>query len=568
MTLLLGPFAFIAGALQPDSTTWFRYDYFQKVDQGTGDYSGWGDETRGTGYYDVLRWGPENVTMKTIQHWNYRNDDGESKEGGLNRVFSFSLSNRKYTTETDLDDPPYNTMNATLLAQWLWVPPALRQGERIDILDETWTVTGTDVVLWSKWLPRRLIEVSVSGDDERHDDYGDLSYDYTDRLYFDKETGMFFAERYEEYDEGTLDGVSAGFRMTIEIDVTSSSYPVETDWGLFAGTVAMYSALITLIAGAIAYGAYRIRWRQREFPMDTMVTGADGMPARSSTTVKLRRVRKMQDFPLAPATASVFFGPFLRHWTEKALAGKDRVAVATSPELGLGGIAFYNKEARIGTVLCTDSDLAETLRWYVGAKDFFSEVLYTVREEPDYEMDDEYGTVPAPQQGQTLEAYNVFETHKVYRLAPIPPSSPDRGLVRPMRAGDIAGAAALARRVWRLPARRWISSCLESGDLGYVAEIDGRMAGFGLACVCGTHGRLHTLAVDSSFQGRGIGKQLHRARLEAMRLLGVTDVIDEIADWNLASIRISTLSGFQPIGKMYVETVRTRRIKKDIVRRW
>ena len=44
-------------------------------------------------------------------------------------------------------------------------------------------------------------------------------------------------------------------------------------------------------------------------------------------------------------------------------------------------------------------------------------------------------------------------------------------------------------------------------------------------------------------------------------------VVDEIADWNLPSIRISSLSGFQVVGKMFVETVRKKRIKKDIVRR-
>ena len=49
--------------------------------------------------------------------------------------------------------------------------------------------------------------------------------------------------------------------------------------------------------------------------------------------------------------------------------------------------------------------------------------------------------------------------------------------------------------------------------------------------------------------------------------MGVTKVVDEIADWNLASIRISTISGFKPVGKMYVETVRTKRIKKNIIRR-
>jgi RimJ/RimL family protein N-acetyltransferase len=97
--------------------------------------------------------------------------------------------------------------------------------------------------------------------------------------------------------------------------------------------------------------------------------------------------------------------------------------------------------------------------------------------------------------------------------------------------------------------------------------MNNRIVGFGFACVCGDHGRLHTLGVAKEYRGMGIAKELHCARLEAMRHMGVTKVTDEIADWNLASIRISTISGFKPVGKMYVETVRTKRIKKNIIRR-
>jgi GNAT superfamily N-acetyltransferase len=164
-------------------------------------------------------------------------------------------------------------------------------------------------------------------------------------------------------------------------------------------------------------------------------------------------------------------------------------------------------------------------------------------------------------------AYNVFETHNVYRLEPIPEVAFDAALVRPMKEGDLREVAALAKRVYRSRARKWIRACLRSGDLCYVAVADGRIVGFGMACMEGTHGRLHTLGVDPAYRGGGIAKQLHRARLEAMRRMGATDVIDEIADWNLASIRISTLSGFRPAGKVYVETIRRRRIKKNIVRR-
>jgi GNAT superfamily N-acetyltransferase len=573
-----------AGAAEPGRGTYFKYDYLQKVDQGKDEYEGWTDETKGTGHYEVLQWGPEEVVMRTRQSWSYRNDDGKTDSGGMDRQFSFSLTTRHYTSaKTDLDDPPYTSLEPSSLAQWLWVPPDVRVGESIEMLDENWTVTGTDVGLWSKWLPRRLIEVTSSGEDDRDDDYGEFTYTYKDRLYFDKVTGMFFAERYEEFDTGTFEGASAGFRYSIEIDVTESSYPVEVDWLSFTAAYGGMILLTALVVGGSFYLYRRKRWGTKTVRLSGPAAAApvvsyDGTAVQSlpsETVVKISRVWKMRQFPHAPNNATDHFGPLLEHWTQKALLARDPVAVAVSDAGVLEGIAFHNREADIGTVLCKDGRLNESLRGYIGAKDYFTEKRHFLQpgtDEIEDGMPEDEMALQAPPaavpSGPPTEAYNVFEEHKVYRLDAIPPSGSDQSLVRPMRREDLPAVSALALRVWRTRAKKWVETCFESGDIGYVAEADGKLVGFGFACISGASGRLHTLAVDESYRLRGIGKQLHRARLEALRLLGATTVIDEIADWNLASIRISTLSGFCPVGKMYVETIRDERIKKDIVRRW
>jgi len=227
-------------------------------------------------------------------------------------------------------------------------------------------------------------------------------------------------------------------------------------------------------------------------------------------------------------------------------------------------VAFYVKEGQIGTVLCKHTELTELLRAFVGCKDFFTEMKHAIAITPEMQQDP-YLMSELNRTG--TQAYNVFETHNVYQLTEIRPMEFDADVVRPMTEHDIPIVIELAQQIYRIKAKRWITGNMKAGDLGYVAVVDNRIVGFGFACVCGRYGRLHTLGVDPAYRGRGIAKDLHRARLEVMRLMGVTTVIDEIADWNLASIRISSLSGFQPIGKMYVETVRTKRIKKDIVRR-
>ena len=548
-------------ASQPKKGTYFEYKYTQRVGDGTGEYYGWWDKTTAEGKYEVLAWGPDEARMSVHHTWRYRSYDGAPDSGSLDRTFSFNLTDRHYASaQTDLDEPIYNQYAPNELGQWLWVPPGVRQGDSLYILAENWTVRDTDRLLWTRWVPRRVIEVVATGSWNRTDDYGVFAYTYVDRLYFEKTTGMFVAERYDEYDSGTYEGLPAGFHYTIEIDVTEASYKAEVDWAtalVAYGKAFLYLFLVLALLFLLYYWG---RWHSRVITARMDADGDSG-----STSVRMSRIWRARGLPVLENSATDHFGGFLEHWVDKSLLCGDRVAIAREANGNrLLGIAYYNKEGRIGTVLCRNTELTEYLRQFVGCKDFFSETKHVIV--PSGWMRSDRGLMNKLGKIQNA-AYNVFETHNVYRLEPIPEVAFDAALVRPMRVGDLREVSVLARRVYRARARRWMRACLRSGDLCYVAVADGRIVGFGMACMEGTHGRLHTLGVDPAYRGRGIAKQLHRARLEAMRRMGATDVIDEIAEWNLASIRISTLSGFRPVGKVYVETVRRRRIRKNIVRR-
>ena len=555
-----GPFIIQASASDPDDDTFFEYDYYQKVDSCSGAYAGYSEETKGHGRYEVVSWGPDEVIMNASISWSYKNNEGKRDSNSYDVQFSFSLLNRTYTSSNiDLDDPYYTSQPPHTLSQWLWVPSDVHVGDKISILDEIYTVTDKDKTLWSKFIPRKVIELEVKDTFYRNDDYGDFRYDYKDRLYFEKESGMFFAERYEEWDVGYWEGEWAKFRLIVEIDVTKSSYEVEVDWFTLIFT---YTAIIVIIIG-VSYGIWyigrRVRWVSNRWNIkDLKEFGSTG------GYVEFRRVWKTKDFPHVNNNATDYFEPFLEHWSQKALLAKDRVAVAVSKSYGLVGFALYNREAKIGTILCKNTEVTETLRAFIGCKDFFSEVKHFVR--PTSSMMRDKSLMHKLRNVQN-KAYNIFETHKVYEISSITPTTYDSNLVRPMTAKDLPEVTKLAKKVFRRKAKKWIRACLKSGDLGYVATIDNRIVGFGFACICGSFGRLHTLGVAKEYRGIGIAKELHCARLEAMRKMGVIKVVDEIADWNLASIRISTLSGFKPIGKMYVETIRTKRIKKNIIRR-
>lgn len=555
-----GPFIIQASASDPDDDTFFEYDYYQKVDSCSGAYAGYSEETKGHGRYEVVSWGLDEVIMNASIGWSYKNNEGKRESNSYKVQFSFSLLNRTYTSSNiDLDDPYYTSQPPHNLSQWLWIPPDVQVGDKIPILDEIYTVTDKDKTLWSKFIPRKVIELEVKDTFWRNDDYGDFRYDYKDRLCFEKESGMFFAERYEEWDVGYWEGEWAKFRLIVEIDVTKSSYEVEVDWFTLIFT---YTAIILIIIG-VPYGIWyigrRVRWVSNRWNIkDLKEFGSTG------GYVEFRRVWKTKDFPHLNNNATDYFEPFLEHWGQKALLAKDRVAVAVSRSYGLVGFALYNREAKIGTILCKNTEITETLRAFIGCKDFFSEVKHYVRPTSSMKRNK-----PLMQKLRNVQnkAYNIFETHKVYEISSIAPTTYDSDLVRPMTANDLPEVTRLAKKVFRRRAKKWIRACLKSGDLSYVATIDNKIVGFGFACVCGSFGRLHTLGVAKEYRGMGIAKELHCARLEAMRKMGVIKVVDEIADWNLASIRISTLSGFKPIGKMYVETIRTKRIKKNIIRR-
>lgn len=565
LTTVLCSFSTLASAGDPSVDTFFEYEYVQWVDSCSGIYEGYTERTEAKGKYDVISWGPDEVSMTVVRSWTYSNNEGERDSGRFEGDFSFSLATRKYTSpEIDLDDPLYTSQPASTLSQWLWIPPGIGQGESISILDQNWTVTKKDATLWSKWIPRKVTEVTVRGSYFRDDDYGDFDYTYTDRLYYEKDSGMFFAERYEEWDEGLWHNQWAKFRYVIEIDVVRSSYDVEIDWLTMIFTYTSIAFLTIAISWGIGYMIYRGRWRTRKHDISLFVKDSSGYVALTKEKIVFRRVWKMKDYPHLDNNATDNFEPFLEHWTEKALLAKDRVAVAVSERYGLVGFALYNKEAKIGTILCKNTETTETLRSFVGCKDFFSEERHLIKPTKEMRKD---RTLMKELKKVRNEAYNVFETHSVYELSTLEPVSYDTKLVRPIRTEDLPQVTALAKKIFRGRAKRWMAACVNSGDLGYVAVADGLIVGFGFACVSGSHGRLHTLGVAKEYRGRGIGKELHLARLEAMRLMGVTRVIDEIADWNLASKRISTLSGFKRIGDMYVETTRTKRIKKNIIRR-
>lgn len=548
----------------PEVGTFFEYRLHTHVGNGGGAYEEYTDNTDSQGRYEFLVLEPDLASVHATYSWTYRSSEGDRDSGRQDRIAAFNLPNRTYRgPRTDLDD--YDDQEATSLSVWFWVPPNLQVLQSIDILDQRFTVVSRDATVWVLGLPRHAMELTSTGSFFRDDAYGQFTATWTDDYWFDLETGMFLRERYVEHDSGHWQGQAADFTLTSDVELTASSYEAPVH-------VVELAVFLSEVGGTLAfftYAGYRLRWASRSTALQSKKYGG---------RAKVRRIKSADQIPLPAADKeqglhpgdnrwvleaegiTKSFRPFLWNLARKGLMAGDRVAVATNSE-GLHGLGIYSKDAKIATLFAEDTGVAETLRRFLGAKDFFSEWRHQVPKKI-LAMARSYGT-----RMHDGDAYNLFETYKVLELDSFPDAPWDTGLVRPMTRDDLGTVAAIAKKVYKVRSKRFVRSQFDAGDLGFVAHVDGQIVGFAFATLEGAVGRLHMLTVLKDFRNRGIGRELLRARLAALRDLGARRAITEIAEWNLASLTLAQGHGFRPVGKMYVETARTKRVKRNIVRR-
>jgi [ribosomal protein S18]-alanine N-acetyltransferase len=509
---------------------YFEYKIHETLKDCKGAYYGYSENTRGTGRYEVIDISGDEVTVQYEWEWEYESDTDPSDSDRRTDRIIFNKKTRMYVDGFDLDEPISGEK-----AIWFWIDPDVREGDVVKILDKYFEVTDRSATVWSNWLPRVAIELSYKGRGSRDDSYGTYTTRINDRYYFDPESGYIIAERYEAPHSGRYEGESASFKWKFNFDATDSSYNRRIDYGVFF----FYIFAIPAMTAAAIYGIYNhFRWIPKRTPHEKY------------KGLQVRRIREIEVLPpISDEIASTYFAPFIEDMVTKALVAKDRVVIASNVGTILG-IAIYHRDAKVGSVFAMDSGVAEHLRRYVGAKDFFSETRHK-----------------AGKKNKGEYIYNIYETHKVFIRDKIEPEPYDRDLISQVTPGDIPEICAISKKAYKIRGRRWFETLVSEGDVGIVAKVDGLVVGFAFATIVDDHARLHSLTVDPQYRGRGIGKELMRARLTMIYHLGVQDAILEIADWNLPSLRISTSFGFTERGKMYVETIKTKRIKRNIVRR-
>lgn len=552
--LVAGP----AMARDPARGDFLEYDFHRHLGNGGGEYEGYHDDTNSHARLDILSNNGTNVQLHSAYHWTYADNEGKRQAGDVDRIVEFGLLTRQWTSALT-DDDDHDSQNAQLLYEWFWLPAGIQLGDRFGLVDDEFTVTSISTTIWSNGMPKFAIELSASGTFLRNDEYGAYSVTYQDAYYFDRSTGFVIAERYSEKDVGIYGGLSASFTWTETVDVTRSSYPITIDWGAYYVFLGEIGATFLLLGT----GAYAYRWRSRSAPLGTGIR------------FRVKRVRRLSAIPpLARPDGTGFgnnarpdfgewrrehqprvteaFGAFLLDFARKGFASGDTVAVATTSD-GLVGLGVYSNDVKVGQIFAEDTDVAEGLRSFLHARDFFAEFKHPISKaviSASFEM------------GAYLsegDAYNVLDTYQVLQMDAFPDTVYDTGLVAPMVKGDLPAVARVSRAVYQARSDRWLRAQFETGDLGFVARVEGKIVGFAFATLVNGAGRLHTATVLPEHRNRGIGRELLRARLNALKAMGATSAITEIAASNLPSLELAFSHGFKKVSEMFIETTRTKR---------
>lgn len=557
----------------PPAGAWFRYRNEARMHDGTGAYEGYEETTTANARYEVVSVDADRASFRAVYAWTYVSSERRDT-GREDRQASFSLSDRRYVSDrTDVSD--YDGDSPATLATWIWIPPTVREGDTVRILERDFRVTSTAIPVDVAGAGRTAISLLATTTGSRDDDYGQLRTEITDRYWFDAATGMFLREAHEERATGTVEGSPGAFRLVTAIDVIDASYApaatppppddlthpphsptsttprsgggrYESPFGALFGRLPLFAlcAAFAILFASVLVVMFRRRSRAR-----------GGQTARGElfTAEPLGATEAM---PAAPGLSATF-DTFLLHWVGVTRAAGNSVVVARGAGGALLGLGIGDRESDIGTIFAADSDVCESIRRVLGHSEFFSETRH-----PGLESVKRVGlTAPA-------EAYNIYETFDVMLARSRPEDlGYDTNTVTRMKDADCAAAAAFLAEAYGVPCTRWLGAAWAAGDLGWVAKENDRIVGIAMATVVGSRARLHSLTVHADARNRGLGTALYRARLRALFELGAQGVLTECATWNVAALELAQRHGFEKVGTMYVESARHARIERKLVRR-
>ncbi|MEG6566805.1 ribosomal protein S18-alanine N-acetyltransferase [Thermoanaerobacterium saccharolyticum] len=82
-----------------------------------------------------------------------------------------------------------------------------------------------------------------------------------------------------------------------------------------------------------------------------------------------------------------------------------------------------------------------------------------------------------------------------------------------------------------------------------VADVDGKVAGYGGFWVVVDEGHITNIAVHPDFRGQGVGSAIVEGLIELAKTKGITSMTLEVRESNLVAQSLYKKYGFKPVGK-------------------
>jgi [ribosomal protein S18]-alanine N-acetyltransferase len=136
----------------------------------------------------------------------------------------------------------------------------------------------------------------------------------------------------------------------------------------------------------------------------------------------------------------------------------------------------------------------------------------------------------------------------VFRLRRTTPS-----VIRPLRSTQVDECAAIHGGAFAHPwsAGEFATLIASASVLGSAAvdPATGRMRGFAVSRLAADEAEILTIAVDRSWRGRGVGRDLLREHMSRVTLSGARAVFLEVDHANAAAIALYTRFGYRKVGQ-------------------
>ncbi len=277
---------------------------------------------------------------------------------------------------------------------------------------------------------------------------------------------------------------------------------------------------------------------ERSLDSDRVPSGrpSESFVGRKAHLVARQRSRAMLDHPamesaplpnlstLDRADLSPWFNPFLHQFAQDAhrCGGEVRVVVANGQ---VSALTVSDPVERVGTVFTRSRRTAE----------FFVEARGLTGMYADFSFD------------PSAEVFDIFVANALDGL----PSYRFRHSIRPYSAEDLPAALDLMTEVHGAVNERWFEGLPSRTEVGYLAEVNGRVAGIAWVSSSGSNARLHSLTVRAPYRRLHLGTDLLFARLLWAEHTGARQVLSEIARANVASQAIAGQAGMRRAGQIF-----------------